>query len=62
MPLSYDIAICCYGVRIDLLQMVFNKFVRLVAGWSRPPLTYDEVNKVLVHVQVSGDGLRSSRL
>ena len=43
------IMIICSWVRIDsLLQIVFDKFVRLVTGWPRPPLTYDDVNKVLL--------------
>ena len=44
----FFIMITCPWVRNDLLQIVFDKFIRLVAGWPRPPLTYDEVNKVLV--------------
>ena len=43
-----SLMIICSWVKTDLLQIVFDKFVRLVTGWPRPPLTYDDVNKVLL--------------
>ena len=34
-----------HGVRIDLMQIIFDMFVRSVEDGPRPSLTYDEVNK-----------------